>query len=113
MENKLKLNKRNWRDLENTEALQSHPYYLLEDLGTCSATRAQCIKEIRSLEIYSSCLTFRGWCVPHNQIFPVRLEEAVAHLCRCSKAAKNSPEGDGGKRGLRVRMSVSRGARDI
>lgn len=32
--------------------------------------------------------------VPHNQI-PVKLEEAVAHLCRCCKAAKNSPEGDG------------------
>lgn len=45
-------------NLENKEAPTSHSHYLLEDSGTCSRTQAQCIKEIRSLEIRSPGLTF-------------------------------------------------------
>lgn len=39
--------------------------------------------------------------MPHNNI-PVKLEEAPAHLCRCSKAAKNSREGWWSKKRLHV-----------
>lgn len=45
-------------NLENKEAPTSHSHYFLEDSGTCSRTQAQCIKEIRSLEIRSPGLTF-------------------------------------------------------
>lgn len=36
--------------------------------------------------------------MPHNEI-SVKLEEPLAHLCGCSKAAKNSQGGDRAKEG--------------
>lgn len=59
------------------------------------------IKEILSLETSFSCLTSGRWYMQHNKI-PLKLEKALAHLCGCSKIAKNSPEGDNAKEALRL-----------
>ncbi len=42
----------------------------------------------------------------HNQVL-AKSKEARAHLCRCSKAAKNSPERDGAKEARKNHESYS------